>query len=512
MQFSKKTKFSNVEQLKNEGEYKKVLRILNKLEKTVDLPFQKKYSYQLLKSTCLNRLGQNEDALKLAEQIYQGSKKLGNFLQSIDASIEIAEALLFLGRIDESFEIIDRGENILKTVTQELSKELIQRKASIAFLKGFYYMEKGELDLSVQFSEQSLMLHEELGYKQDIARSLTLLGILFLFKGEIERAQEYYERGLALEENSFNRNIPHIYIGIQIILWYNGEIERSLDYAKQGLAFAEELNDKYLIPMFLNNIGLTYYQKNDINQALDYIERSLIGFEKMNNIGMIIFVLDSLFDLAVNMKSYDRAQRYFNRMKLFIDQEKSKLNDVIYRLDKILVLKISNKVDDQVKAKKLLQQFVEEEIVVWEATIKALLHLCDMFLVELHNTNDLKLLDELMSYITRIRDIAENRNVYLFLAETFLLQSKIFLLLLDLKEAQRSLTQAQHICEKYGFNRLIVRIASEQEELAKQLSRWENLKKSRISINKRMEFAHLDDQLMRMFHLRFFLKKQFSTH
>ncbi|MGB5912922.1 MAG: tetratricopeptide repeat protein [Promethearchaeia archaeon] len=387
----------------------------------------------------------------------------------------------------------------------------MRRKASIAFLKGFFYLDKGEFDLSLQLTMEALTLQEELGYKQDIARSLTQLGIIYLYKGEIERAQGYYERGLVLEKNGFNRNKPHLYLGIQVILSYHGDLEGTMEYAKRGLAFAEELNDKYSIPLFLNNIGITYYQKNDLIRALSYFERSLIGFEKRNNVSMIIFVLDSLFDLAIYINSYDRAQQYFNRMGLFIDQEKSKLNDVIYRLDKILMLKISTKASDRMKAKELLQQFVDEEIVWWDVTINALLHLCDTLLVELRITNDLKVVDELQSYITRILDIAENQNINHFLAETYLLQSKMYLLILDLKKAQRSLTQAQHICEKYGYDRFAIRVSSEQEELSKQLSVWDNLKQSRISINKRMDFARLDEQLLRMFHLRFFLKKQIST-
>jgi len=512
MQISKIQKLKKAELFKNEGKYKEALRLLNNLEEKANLPPQEKLTCQLLNSVCLNRLGQDEDALKLSKQVYQESKRLGNLLQSLDASIEIAEALFFLGRLDEGSEIIDRSESLLKLITQEPSKELVRRKASIAFLKGFFYADKGELDLSLQLSKEALTLQEELGNKQDIARTLNQLGILYLYKGEIERAQGYFERGLALEKNGFNRNIPHLYLGFQIILSYSGELEKSMEYAKRGLAFAEDLNDEYSIPLFLNNIGLTYYQQNDLIRALNYIERSLIGFEKRNNIGLIIFVLDSLIELAIHMNSYDQAQQYFNRMKLFIDQEKSKLTDDIFRMNKILMLKISPKAGDRVKAKKLFQQFVEEEIVWWDIRIHALLHLCDIILTELRDTNDLKVVDELQSYITRILDIAENQNIYGYLAETYLFQSKLFLLILDLKKAQRSLTQAQHICEKYGFNRLGIRVSSEQDELAKQLSRWEILKKSRNSINKRMDFAHLDEQLQRMFHLRFFLKKQISAN
>ncbi len=507
MQFSKIKKLNEAEELKNQGKFKEALRVITKLEKKADLPFQEKLSCQLLKSTCLNRLGQNEDALKVSEHIYQETKRLGNPLQTLDASIEIAEALLFLGRLDRSFEIIDRSENLLKTITQEPSKETMQRKASLSYLKGFFYSEKGELDLALQFLEQCLTLQEEIGNKQDIARALTQLGIRFGLKGELERAREYFEKGLALEGNGFNRNIPHLLMGIHGILGFLGESKSSLEYCKRGLAFADELNDNYLIPMFLNNMGLIFYEQNDFDLALDYIEKSLMEYEKINNISMIIIVLSSLFDLAIHINSYSRAQQYLNRMEQLKDREKSKTNDTIYRLYKVLLLKVSPKASDRVKAKELLQQFVEEEIVYWPITITAFLHLCDLLLIELRDSNNLIILDQAQSYITRIHDLAKNQHSYSLLAETLLLQAKLQLITLDLKKAQHLLVQALHICEKYGLNRLVIRVSSEQEELAKQLSIWENLKKSRISINERMDFARLDEQLLRMFQLRLFLKK-----
>ena len=67
MQFSKIKKLNKAELLKNEGKYKEAFQLLNNLEENANLPPQEKLTCQLLKSTCLNRLGQEEDALKLSK-------------------------------------------------------------------------------------------------------------------------------------------------------------------------------------------------------------------------------------------------------------------------------------------------------------------------------------------------------------------------------------------------------------------------------------------------------------
>ena len=85
--------------------------------------------------------------------------------------------------------------------------------------------------------------------------------------------------------------------------------------------------------------------------------------------------------------------------------------------------------------------------------------------------------DYLKTTIPENKDLAKNLHSYLLLAETFLLQAKLQLLTFDLKAAKSLLTQALHICKKYGLTGLAVQITKNQDELANQLNKWEESKK-----------------------------------
>jgi len=88
------------------------------------------------------------------------------------------------------------------------------------------------------------------------------------------------------------------------------------------------------------------------------------------------------------------------------------------------------------------------------------------------------------------------------MGETYLLQAKLALISLNLEEARRLLTQGQKIAEKYGIHLLAQKISNEHDELLKQLTIWENLKKSEAPLSERMNLARLNEQIGRMIRKR----------
>jgi hypothetical protein len=107
-------------------------------------------------------------------------------------------------------------------------------------------------------------------------------------------------------------------------------------------------------------------------------------------------------------------------------------------------------------------------------------------------------LDELNQFLGQLLELAEKSHSYWILCETYLLQAKLALISLDLKEARRLLTQGQWIAERYGIKLLAIKISNEHDEFLKQLNMWENLKESSSSLKERMEFARLDEQMENM--------------
>ncbi len=500
--------------LKEEGQFKEALQLVMNLEENKDLTVDDQITSMLLKSTILNRLGQFGDALKLAEKVYQECERLEKHLQSIDASIEIAESLMYLGRLDKSLGIISNSEDMLNKYLQnidpyflkdvESSKGpfLTRKRASIAFAKGLIYTENGYLDKGLKYTERSLKLQKELGNEQDLARSLTQMGFILFLKGEYDSALKYLEESLKLEEGSFNRNILVTFTCIGNVNLGRGNLDRALEYYQKSFKVAKEMNAKDIIAWNLNCFGIVCDGQGNLDSALEYLKRSLAIYDEIGHNFMISAVLDSLIYVFLDRNSLEQARYYLNRLKQLKDRDNSKYIECGYLINKALMLKKTLRARDRVEAEEILKQLVGEEHMDHEYKIYALLNLCDLLLIELRNSSDLKILDELQPYITQLLDIAEQQGSYRLLAETYLLQSKLSLLTLDIKKARRFLTQAQQIAERFGLNLLYTKISNEHDKLLEQLSMWEKLKESNAPLTERIELAQLGEQMENMLRKR----------
>ena len=79
-----------------------------------------------------------------------------------------------------------------------------------------------------------------------------------------------------------------------------------------------------------------------------------------------------------------------------------------------------------------------------------------------------------------------------------------------MKEARRFLTQAQQIAERHGFKNIVKKISNEQENLLKQLTVWEQLKKSNAPISERIELAKISEHMGQMLRNRAKLTTQIT--
>ena len=158
------------------------------------------------------------------------------------------------------------------------------------------------------------------------------------------------------------------------------------------------------------------------------------------------------------------------------------------------MLKTKPRISNLAKAQKLLKEVIEEDAI----QITAIINLCDILLVDLRNTNDTEIVDEIKDYIGRLLNIAEKTHSYSLQAEAYLLQAKMVLISSDLEEARRLLAKGQQIAEKFGLTRLAMSISEEHDKLLNELSVWEGLRESNAPMGERIELARLNDQVVKM--------------
>ena len=490
-----------VEKMADEGDFKEALELVNIFEKKNDLNDNDKLLCFLFKSSLLINLSQFDEGFKSAEKAYQMSKELGLEIYSVDASILMSKALARLQKLDESLDVILQGESLLKNIPQISQKELRQREASLAVVKGYVFFHKGDGDSSLKYFKQSLTLREEFGKKKEIIESLGYIGNVYLFyKGNLDLALKTAERCQALIEDvnvkSVRFPLTMNLFNLGNIYMEKGELDLALKYYKECLLILEELNDNEYIAAALSNISMIYWNKGEIEQSLETFKKILKVQKKVGNPWFISLTFSNLIERFIETGDISQAKSYLEQFQKFNSQVNNDFVNTCYRYCLALVLKTSSRTHNRAKSEELLKQIIEEK--PYFLIIDALIHLCDLFLIELRLTNDLEILDDIQPYITQLLDIAEKNKSYTNLAETYILQARIALLTFDIKKARRLLIQAHQIAKRHDLARLEKYILNEHEELIKQLDTWKRLIKMKAPISERIELSQLNNQIKRM--------------
>ncbi|KKM84719.1 hypothetical protein LCGC14_1296290, partial [marine sediment metagenome] len=458
-----------------------------------------KASCHLLQYQILFWQGEYKELIKHAKQTYKESGEWEKNLVTVDNLLIMTNALVGLYRFDEASDLIKQGEELLKTLTQELPKDYKHREASIARFKGNVYELNLEFDLAVEHFEHSIALSEEIGATKEIAKSLIQIGwVIGIYNGELDRALDYVKRGMILaKENNMKFYSAHGLNIMASLLSIKGENDRSILIFEKSLTIFKELKNKVRMASVLNNIGEAYRKKGDLDRALECLEQSLALGNEVGILEKGVLKYDYLIQILVEKGDLDRAQQYLHDLEELNNQLKGKYN-LMYLLDKAIVLKTSLRTRDRGKAEEIFVQLLENENLDYEFLLRALLNLCELLLSEFQMTGDLEVIEEIDSLIVRLLDIAEKSHSYWIMGETYLLETKLALLSLDLNKARRLLTQGQEIAERYGLKLLAIKISNEHDELLKQLNMWENLKESTSSLKERMEFTRLSEQIENM--------------
>jgi len=474
IKFEKKGKpeeLIRAEKLIDDAKVNEAHELLNNFERKKGLTLHDKVSCLLLKCDLLYQQGRFKEVITLAEEIYDMSLGLGKNLYSVDCFIFMAHSFVVLGKYDKALDVITQGEELLKSVTQELSSEIMKREAFLIFFKALVSASKSEVNMCLKYFKQSLELVEKTDFKRLNASILRVLGwYIVIFKGDMEQAFEYVKQGVTIAKDSKNKyTIAQCLLNLGVLYSFTGEWERALKIHKECLSTYEELDNKERISTVFNNMADIYlFFTDDIDRASEYMEKSLTTYKADNTLGGAIR-LGTAIEIALKKGDHEQAKNYFQHLEQINSQVKNKVVEILYRLSKALLLKASSRYRDMAKAEKILKKIVEEEIISIEYMCVALVNLCDILLGEFRVTNNLEILNELEPLIAKLLNIAEKTQSHRIQAETYLFQAKLALLSFDVKKSRRFLTQAQQIAESHNLNKLALEISSEHKNLIDRL-------------------------------------------
>ncbi|MFX1417426.1 MAG: hypothetical protein ACFE9N_00755 [Promethearchaeota archaeon] len=487
---------AQVEKLFDEFKLDEAIELLDYLIQHEGITIQQKVSYQFLKGQILVYQGKVKELFKLGRKIYKESQRSNASLQSVDGLSLVFVGLILFNRFDESLEVIQKAEDILKLISQKFQNDLLLRKVRINVSKAVINFNKGNIDLAEKYFEWSIGMQKELGATWEIIWAhLQMAALLDNVKTRFDLGMEYSNKALALaEEIKFNHYwIAMCHTQLGGIYSELGEFNISLEHSMKSLNLFEKLKNRLMVAGLKNNIGYINGIIGNYDVALKYLEDALIIWEQepINIEGC----LDSLIFVSLEKGDTELAQKYFQRLEELYNKRRNGEIETLYQYNKAKMLKRSSRIRDIAKAEELLKKLLDKKPTFLNISIDVYIELCDLLLSEFRINKNTEVLKEINHNFEQLLTIAEKSHSYLIFCETFILQAKLALVNLDVKAARRFLTQAQKIAESYGIKRLAMRISYEHDELLKQLKIWEEFKESKISMSERIKLSRLNEQM-----------------
>lgn len=493
----KREDLSRAEKLLRKGKFQEAQEIVDTLFKIESITPDFLLSCKLLKARIYLKQGRFQDTQEIAEEVLKECLVDKKKYYSVDALIILAEASWRIGRLDKGSTYIREGEKILNEIGGEKKRETQQRKGELLYQKGILFSRKGQLDEALEFLKESLSFRRKMGNNYGIGEALNSIGVTYFYMGLLEKALDVYLASLEIKKHLGNiQQLAIAYNNIGDLFFAQGELKSAEIYYQRSLNLFQETGNKEHISNAIHNVGKLYHHQGEFIQALEHLEKALAIAEELGNNLSISENLYHLINVALDKNDDDLSQKYFQYLQQIAETIDNPIVQQRFQVAQALILKSKERIRSKMKALELLEEIIRGDRVNHELTIAAMLHSCDLLLFELRIYGEEEVLLEINEIAKQLLEIASDQAQHSLLAETYLLQSRLAMIELDIEKAQELLAKAHLIAEKRGLSKLANTIAHEKDLLPK----WENIINQQPDLKDTTELTQVDDLVRRMIH------------
>ena len=516
--------------------FEKALEIIQSLEKKYTAS-NFKLLLLILKGRLFSYQEKYKDAVELGEEAISLSRELGLPAQSIDALLLKSNGV-FLGYLEDSIDFINQAEELIKSTYKnppldaprqysdfltmkfivlryasdlkesfntanewlslyEGSSEKIDKsKVYIQISESYLYDSK--VNNAFDYAKNSLDIQKELNNKVGIASSLYSIGQSHFVMGEIEKGLYYFKQCLSFSEISILTKLEAMHM-MGAVFKEKGDTNRALRYYKRSVVLARKEGYREKLASILTSIGTINRMKGESNIATEYINQSLHICREINSLYGISVNLFYLILIYLEKDLIANAQAYLLQFEKVVKLTQSSQWFYMYELARALILKKTKRLKSRSEAETILKEIVDEgSNLTPQLRLFTIINLCDMLLEELVITNNDEILNELSPLINQLLSIVKNANSYLWLAETRLLQAKLALIQMNIRDAKKLMIEAQMIADIHGLNLLAIKISNDHDSLLDQSRLWDELLQNAAPYSERIKLASIDGLIAQM--------------
>ncbi len=345
--------------------FDEALTRIQKILDGIELTEKEKLGINIIKCKALLGFGRYNEGLELTLEIMNQKELKEYSLLELDIQIIYISFLDVFGRIDEILKQVYKGEQIIVSLDNKNSDDVILRKGNLQLQKGSVILAKGNKEDALTIFQNSLKDFEKIGNESKIAATFTLLaktyaemnkkdlaltyytksldiqseiqdlpgkantlkeiGTFHLFKGMRTEALEYYQKSYDIYLTIGNCDfIGRLLNNFGIIHNFEGRLREAEDCYIRSLECQSEIGNKGLMARTYNNIGVLNLRIGNLEKAEEYIRKSLATFQELGNVQNIMNSFVQLGRIHNLKGQYDEALLNFQLSLNTMDQISSK--------------------------------------------------------------------------------------------------------------------------------------------------------------------------------------------
>ena len=239
----------------------------------------------------------------------------------------------------KAWEYYEEGRFIkMEKLSRELLEYSLKHNIPKGIAEGYYYLgvayfSMGNKSKALEYANKAVEYSIDKDNYRWKAYSHTLVGEIMRDLKKYKDALKHFKIALDLAEKNGNKKmLPAALANIGNIYFEKGELNKAVEYYRRGLKIAKEINlRKSYIALNSYNLGITYYRLKKYSEAVKFLKEALNIYNQLKDTRSKI---NSAYFLA---KSYIKSGEKNNALKVIKDnlQDAEKLK-VDYKFLKLL--------------------------------------------------------------------------------------------------------------------------------------------------------------------------------
>ena len=254
------------------------------------------------------------DAIDYARKWVIALEKLPHKEEFESEIIDARTALgFYLSRMSNMVEAKEAIDPIVDTVLKRGRKD---RLGQIYLIIGCYkYMAEEDLPESIQYLEKAIETFKEIGDFETGLYASYMLGLVFSFNCDFEKAIPYFDMLLSLcMAVKMTWRVSVMKSNMSVYVYdYHGMVAMGYQTSEEAVQSAEESGDIYSKAMAYTSHGTSCYYKGLLEEAEKYLNIAINFTEKINMLAHNAIAHQWLGHVYFDLGKYQKAQNHFSK-------------------------------------------------------------------------------------------------------------------------------------------------------------------------------------------------------